>query len=81
MQAYNFRLCLTKRKENQVPFVKPPGYDPRQFELLRRYVNAVPGLNVDKLMNPLDVHNGKTDTNNNGAFSTDYIGGSWEYPS
>ena len=26
------------------------------------------------------VQNGKTDTNNNGAFSTDYIGGSWDYP-
>ena len=24
--------------------------------------------------------NGKTDINNNGAFSTDYIGGSWGYP-
>jgi hypothetical protein len=24
--------------------------------------------------------NRKTDTNNNGAFSTDYIGGSWNYP-
>ena len=26
------------------------------------------------------VQNGKTDTNNNGAFSTDYIGGSYDYP-
>ena len=26
------------------------------------------------------LQNGKTDTNNNGAFSTDYIGGSYEYP-
>jgi len=26
------------------------------------------------------IPNGKTDINNNGAFSTDYIGGSWGYP-
>ena len=26
------------------------------------------------------IPNGKTDINNNGAFSTDYIGGSWNYP-
>jgi hypothetical protein len=26
------------------------------------------------------LQNGKTDTNNNGAFSTDYIGGSYAYP-
>ena len=26
------------------------------------------------------VQNGKTDTNNNGAFSTDYIGASYDYP-
>ena len=26
------------------------------------------------------IPEGKTDINNNGAFSTDYIGGSWEYP-
>jgi hypothetical protein len=26
------------------------------------------------------IENHKADVNNNGAFSTDYIGGSWEYP-
>jgi hypothetical protein len=31
-------------------------------------------------MKPDEVQNGKTDTNNNGAFSTDYIGGSYDYP-
>lgn len=29
---------------------------------------------------PLWMPNRKTDTNNNGAFSTDYIGGNYEYP-
>jgi len=32
------------------------------------------------VMKPDPIPNGKTDTNNNGAFSTDYIGGSYDYP-
>ncbi len=81
VQAYNFRLCMTKDKENQVPWPKPEGYDPTRWELLGRYLKAVPELTVDKLMHPaLVLPNGKTDTNNNGAISTDYIGGSWDYP-
>jgi hypothetical protein len=32
------------------------------------------------VMKPDPLPNGKTDTNNNGAFSTDYIGGSYGYP-
>jgi hypothetical protein len=31
-------------------------------------------------MNPVKMPKGKTDTNNNGPFSTDYIGGNWDYP-
>ncbi|MDQ6666436.1 MAG: FAD-dependent oxidoreductase, partial [Acidobacteriota bacterium] len=31
-------------------------------------------------MKPDRIPNGKTDVNNNGAFSTDYIGKSWTYP-
>ena len=32
------------------------------------------------VMKPDPIPNGKTDTNNNGAFSTDYIGGNYDYP-
>src|SRR5262249_39649118 len=35
---------------------------------------------LEDVMKPDPVPNGKTDTNNNGAFSTDYIGGSYGYP-
>jgi hypothetical protein len=80
VQAYNFRLCMTKVKENRVPFPKPEGYDPARWDLFARYLAVQPDLSVAKLMNPLMVANGKTDTNNNGPISTDYIGGSWEYP-
>jgi hypothetical protein len=79
-QAYNYRLCMTDVRDNQVPFPKPAGYDPARYELLARYLSLKPGLKVGQLMNPVRMPNGKTDTNNNGAFSTDHIGGNWDYP-
>jgi len=36
IQAYCFRMCLTDLPENRVPFPKPDGYDPQQYELLLR---------------------------------------------
>lgn len=79
-QAYNYRLCMTDRADNRVPFPKPPGYDPARFELLARYLARKPDLKVGQLMHPARLPNGKTDTNNNGPFSTDHIGGNWDYP-
>jgi FAD dependent oxidoreductase len=79
-QAYNYRLCMTDVKDNRFPFPRPPGYDPSRYELLARYLALKPGLKVGQLMNPVRMPNGKTDTNNNGAFSTDHIGGNWDYP-
>jgi hypothetical protein len=80
VQAYNFRLCLTRRPELRLPFPRPPHYDPKRYELLARYLAKRPGLKVGQLMNPVPMPNGKTDTNNNGPFSTDYIGANWDYP-
>jgi hypothetical protein len=84
IQAYNFRLCLSERKDNQVPFPRPSDYDPKKFELLRRYLVAMDkhaSLQLRlQLMSINPLPNGKTDINNRGAISTDYIGGSWEYP-
>jgi FAD dependent oxidoreductase len=85
VQAYNFRMCLTKDKSNQTPIPKPLSYRPREYELLARLIAAtakaqgsVPRLNQFTSISPLP--NGKTDINNNGAFSTDYIGRNWDYP-
>jgi hypothetical protein len=80
VQAYNFRLCMTQDPKQRLPFPKPANYDPKRYELLARYVQAKPDLKVGKLMNPVKIPNGKTDTNNNGAFSTDHIGANWDYP-
>lgn len=80
VQAYNFRICMCNRKDNQVPFPKPANYDPHRYELLKRYLQAAPDLTLDQIINIKMMPNGKTDVNNNGAFSTDHIGASWDYP-
>lgn len=85
VQAYNFRLCMTKTPDNRVAWPKPGGYSPARYELLARYLPAFEKelgrpLAINDVMKADILQNGKTDTNNNGAFSTDYIGGSYGYP-
>jgi hypothetical protein len=63
--------------KNSVPFPKPSDYDDAKYELLFRNFEAG-DLRVP--MHPLMMPNGKTDTNNNGAFSTDAIGMNYDYP-
>ncbi len=77
IQAYNFRLCLTTVPENKVPFTKPANYDPFQYELLARYLKKG-WRGVFKKFDP--APNLKTDVNNHGAFSSDYIGMNYGYP-
>ena len=85
VQAYNFRMCLSKDPANQVAFLKPANYDPKRYELLARLIRALterdgkpPRMNQLMIVSPLP--NNKVDINNYGAFSTDYIGKSWDYP-
>src|SRR4029079_13809441 len=33
VQAYCYRMCLSKDPANRIPFPKPEGYDPKQYEL------------------------------------------------
>ncbi len=77
VQAYCFRACMTNFDENRIPFPKPDGYDPKQYELLVRVFNAGWREAFDKF-DPIPNH--KTDTNNHGPFSFDNIGMNWDYP-
>ena len=77
VQAYNFRLCLTKEKGNRVPFAKPSDYDPERYELLRRYIDARV-FDVFNLNRPIPGR--KTDFNNWGAAGSDNIGASHGWP-
>ena len=77
VQAYNFRLCTTDVPENRRAWVKPANYDPQWYELLLRNFEAG---DHRAPWNPVWMPNRKTDTNNNYAISTDFIGQNWEYP-
>jgi hypothetical protein len=77
VQAYCFRMCLTDHPENRIPFARPEGYDPKQYELLARIYAAGWTETFDKF-DP--IPNRKTDTNNHGPFSTDNIGMNYDYP-
>jgi hypothetical protein len=89
LQAYNFRLCLVK--DNPIPIEAPADYDPKQFEVLARQLASVE--KSGKPIKPEDFHKsperllkmskiprGKTDVNNAGAVSMDFVnGGSEKY--
>ena len=77
LQAYNFRTCTTDIPENRRPWPRPEGYDPAQFELLLRNFEAG---DLRSPWHPLFMPNRKTDTNNNFAISTDFIGANYDYP-
>lgn len=77
IQAYNYRMCTTTDPANRIDWRKPAGYDPAMFELALRNVEA----GDERLSwNPTPMPNHKTDTNNNFAVSTDYIGMNYDYP-
>lgn len=83
IQAYNFRLCYTQNPINRLPHTAPPGYEPAQYELLARYLEALVAAGrprLEDLWNPVRMPNSKTDINNNGGCSTDFIGGNYQYP-
>jgi ribulose 1,5-bisphosphate synthetase/thiazole synthase len=84
VQAYNFRLCFTTNEANRLPIEPPEEYDPQEFELLARYIEALVAAGrkptLSDFWHPLWLPNQKTDINNNGAFSTDMIGANHRYP-
>jgi len=84
VQAYNFRLCYTQIPANRLPHRKPPEYDPARYELLARYLEALVAAGhppqLKAFWNPIWMPNGKTDINNNGGFSMDFIGANYAYP-
>lgn len=77
IQAYCFRMCLTTEEKNRIPFPKPEGYDPADYELMRRVLETGWREGFEKF-DPIPNH--KTDTNNHGPFSTDNIGMNYDYP-
>jgi hypothetical protein len=71
LQAYCYRMCLTDAPDNQVKISKPAGYNEADYEILFRAIKAGQKGDFFKLSH---LPNRKTDSNNNGGISTDFIG-------
>ncbi|QEC66756.1 FAD-dependent oxidoreductase [Panacibacter ginsenosidivorans] len=81
VQTYNYRICLTNDAANKIDITAPDGYDASQYQLLLRYINKYKPKELNDRVLKIDIMpNHKTDINNNGPFSTDYIGMNWDYP-
>jgi FAD dependent oxidoreductase len=83
--AYNFRFCFSHDQADQVPYPRPDGYDPKQYELLARYLPALEkargrALELKDVFLIEPLKGNKADFNNMGGFSTDQIGANWDYP-
>jgi hypothetical protein len=74
LQAYCYRMVLTDVAANRVPIERPANYRESDYELLFRSISAGQTGGFFKLDR---VPNGKTDSNNSGGLSTDFIGGNY----
>lgn len=76
IQAYCYRICLTKEPSNRLAIPKPANYQRERYELYLRYMEnggklAVPNSNIP---------NGKIDFNGGADLSHNLYGGHYEYP-
>ncbi len=83
IQAYNYRLTFTTDPARKLPWTRPANYDASKYELLARYIRVhnitqVSGKLLKITASPIQA--GKYDVNNEGGFSTDFIGGNYDYP-
>jgi hypothetical protein len=80
VQAYNFRMWLTTAAEGR-PFPRPENYNRSDYALLERYLGSAPaGFKWDLKYRhgPAKLNIG--DCNSAGPVSTDFIGGSRDWP-
>jgi hypothetical protein len=76
IQAYCFRLTLTKDPANRIPFAKPPGFRRENYEIYLRYLRAGGKLFAPQARLP----NGKTDLGSWHDLSLNLYGMNHEYP-
>ena len=80
VQAYCFRLCLSRDPANQIPIARPDDYDPARYELSRRWIAAAKPTSLQRLLIVSGMPNGKTDINSLAGQSTDFHMANWRYP-
>lgn len=76
--------ALQQAADGRLPVTPPAKYREADFELLGRYFEALIAAGkrpeLGQFWHPIWMPNQKTDINNNGGFSTDFIGRNWTYP-
>lgn len=92
VQAYNFRICMTDDPALRIPWEQPADFHADWYAMALRWFNAEkdrynehlwkPGLpgKFDVFPNLTAGGHRKTDTNNQGAVSSDFIGANWDWP-
>lgn len=82
VQAYNFRLCLSRDPSNRRPFPPPRAYDRGRYTSLLPDIASGRVKSLEQVMSILPLPNDKWDANNHplGNPSTDLIGGADAYP-
>lgn len=94
VQAYCFRVCMTDDPTLKIDWPKPARFDPRQYILATRWFNSPKdALNehfrnddptlvrkFDHLNPATPAGFRKTDSNNHGPFSSDFIGANYDWP-
>lgn len=73
LQSFNLRLCLTDDPTNRMPINQPDNYNPADYELLLRLYE----LGHECGFSTQEMPNRKTDSNNHGVMSLDFVGGSF----
>lgn len=68
IQAYNFRLALTKDKNNQIPFALPEDYNPDHYELLARVIAKEKWETIHSNFTVDTLANGEIRVNHTGGF-------------
>lgn len=84
IQSYNYRLCLTDDPANRVRLEPPANYEPAQWELLGRYIEAMKAEGAELTLRSFckydPLPNNKYDFNNRWPISTDMLGGADGWP-
>ncbi|MHB1455467.1 MAG: FAD-dependent oxidoreductase, partial [Armatimonadota bacterium] len=82
IQAYNFRLCLTKDPNNRVISGKPDNYNRKEYLQVLESIKNGRIKRVDDVLNIEKIPNGKSDTNNMplSLISTDLPEENYAYP-
>lgn len=83
VQAYCFRLCLTRNPSNRIPLEKPSDYDPARYELVARFIAACVAAGDDMDLRWFSKHDpipsDKYDFNT-ATFGANLPGASWAWP-